>query len=93
MLLTASSCVPLPWGLIWKPQGAVLSPSQAFCPFSTQALLILVLPGFLRHALRSEVTLPVTDTNGQYIAGGGAAAGAQPYAPAYQGPAISPNYK
>lgn len=57
------------------------------------ALLILVIPGFLRYALRSEVALPVTDTNGQYIAGGGAAAGAQPYAPAYQGPAISPNYK
>ena len=39
-----------------------------------QALLILVLPGFLRHALRpNRPDLPVTDANGQYIAGGGAA--------------------
>ena len=42
-----------------------------------QALLILVFPGFLRHALRSNrPDLPVTDANGQYIAGGGAAGGA-----------------
>jgi hypothetical protein len=57
------------------------------------ALLILVLPGFLRHALRSDrPALPVTDANGQYIAGGGAV-GAQPYAPAYAGPAVQPTYK
>jgi hypothetical protein len=43
-------------------------------PWLLQALLILVLPGFLRHALRRDrPDLPVTDANGQYIAGGGAA--------------------
>lgn len=36
-----------------------------------QALLILVIPGYLRHALRSNrPDLPVTDANGQFIASG-----------------------
>ncbi len=58
-------------------------------------LLILVTPGFIRHAFRRPSALPITD-NGQYIAGGGAGGGAggpAPYAPAYQGPAIQPTYK
>lgn len=51
---------------------ALLTDELADCV--SQALLILVIPGFLRYALRSDrPALPVTDTNGQYIAGGGAA--------------------
>lgn len=42
-----------------------------------------MLPGFLRHALRSNrPDLPVTDANGQYIAGGGAAGGVLRYSQA-----------
>lgn len=56
-------------------------------------LLILVTPGFIRHAFQRPSALPITD-NGQYIAGNGAGGGGPaPYAPAYQGPAIQPTYK
>lgn len=51
------------------------------------ALLIIVMPGFVRTAFRRpDPALPVTD---QYVAGDRA----QPYAPSYASPAIQPTYK
>jgi hypothetical protein len=77
---------------IWHNTGRYYENKFFYPLFALTELLVLwllVTPGFVRHALRRPTAaLPVTDTNGQYVAGG-----AQPYAPAYQGPAIQPNYK
>lgn len=52
------------------------------------ALLIIVMPGFVRSGLgKRGAQLPVTD-NGQYVMGGG-----HPHNPTYSsGPAIHPTY-
>lgn len=52
------------------------------------ALLIIVMPGFVRRGMRSGPPIPVYNDNGQYVVGSG-----QPHQPTYNnGPAIAPTY-